>query len=121
MSEVAGIRRFRSRAPFASYNGTTPIPVWSSNKTHFRLNCGGNRQINAALYRIVLTQIRRDGPGYPNLQRRLAEGRTKAEALRTLKPHLSDEVYRRLLLAELETSDATEALTGAVWRRSLPL
>jgi hypothetical protein len=95
--------------------------VWSSNKTHFRLNGGGNRQINAALYRIVLTQIRRDGPGYPNLQRRLAEGRTKAEALQTLKPHLSDEVYRRLPLAELETSDATEALTGAVWRRSLPL
>jgi transposase len=41
---VAGIRRFRSRAAFAMYNGTAPIPVWSGNQDHVRLNRGGNRQ-----------------------------------------------------------------------------
>ncbi|MGH7640617.1 MAG: IS110 family transposase [Candidatus Dormibacteria bacterium] len=113
ISEVAGIGRFRSRAAFAAYNCTAPIPVWSSNKTRFRLNRGGTRQINAALYRIALTQIRRDGPGYPYLKRRLAEGRTKPEALRALKRHLSDEVYRRLLLDSHEHHDPDLRATGA--------
>lgn len=56
LGEVAGAARFRSRAAFAGWNGTAPIPVWSGNDTRHRLNRGGNRQVNAALHRIALTQ-----------------------------------------------------------------
>jgi transposase len=56
--ETAGVGRFRSKAAFARWNGTAPIPVWSGNATKFRLNRGGNRQVNAALHRIAITQCR---------------------------------------------------------------
>jgi transposase len=56
VAEVAGIDRFRSRSAFARWNGTAPIPVWSANE-RFRLNRGGNRQVNAAIHRIAITQM----------------------------------------------------------------
>ena len=58
VGEVAGADRFRSRAAFARWNGTAPIPVWSGNSRNQRLNRGGNRQVNAALHRIAITQWR---------------------------------------------------------------
>jgi transposase len=57
IGEVAGAERFRSRAAFARWNGTAPIPVWSSNTTRHRLNRGGNRQVNAALHRIAIYSV----------------------------------------------------------------
>src|SRR5207245_628171 len=63
LGEVAGAARFRSRAAFARWNGTAPIPAWSGNDSRHRLNRGGNRQVNAALHRIALTQWRGVGPG----------------------------------------------------------
>lgn len=100
LGEVAGAARFRSRAAFAGWNGTAPIPVWSGNDTRHRLNRGGNRQVNAALHRIALTQGRGVGPGRAYVQHRLAAGDTKTEALRLLRRRLSDEVFRRLLVDE---------------------
>jgi transposase len=96
VGEVAGIERFRSRAAFARWNGTAPIPVWSSNDTRHRLNRGGNRQVNAALHRIAITQWRGLGLGQAYVQRRIETGDTKTEALRLLRRRISDEVYRRL-------------------------
>ena len=96
LGETAGISRFRSRAAFAMHNGTAPVPVWSGNHQRHRLNRGGNRQLNAALHRIAITQLRRAGPGRDYLQRRLATGDTKTEAIRALRRRISDEVYRRL-------------------------
>lgn len=100
IGETAGISRFRSRAAYARHNGTAPIPVWSGNTERHRLNRGGNRQLNAALHRIVITQISRPGPTRDYLERLQASGKTKTEALRILRRRLSDEVYRRLLLDE---------------------
>jgi transposase len=97
IGEIGEIRRFRSEAAFARYNGSAPIPVWSGNNDHHRLNPGGNRQLNAALHRIAITQARRDGLGRTYLEQRMNDGKTKREALRALKRRLSDEVYRRLL------------------------
>jgi transposase len=97
VGEVAGVERFRSRAAFARWNGTAPIPVWSSNATRHRLNRGGNRQVNAALHRIAITQWRGLGLGQADVQRRMEAGDTKTEALRLLRRRISDEVYRRLL------------------------
>jgi transposase len=103
LGEVAGAARFRSRAAFARWNGTAPIPVWSGNETRHRLNRGGNRQVNAALHRIALTQWRGVGPGRAYVQHRLGAGSTKTEALRLLRRRLSDEVFRRLLSDETFT------------------
>jgi transposase len=97
VGEVAGVERFRSKAAFATWNGTAPIPVWSGNTTRHRLNRGGNRQVNAALHRIALTQCRDTGLGAAYVQRRMTQGDTRTEALRLLRRRISDEVYRRLL------------------------
>ncbi len=95
IGETAGVDRFADRARFARFNGTAPIPVWSSNTSKFRLNRGGNRQVNAALHRIAVTQLR-GGPGKDYVDRRIASGKTKTEAIRALRRRISDEVYRRL-------------------------
>lgn len=100
IGETAGIDRFGDRARFARFNGTAPIPVWSSNTIRFRLNRGGNRQVNAALHRIAVTQLR-GGPGKDYVERRIAMGNTKAEAIRALRRRISDEVYRRLTIDQV--------------------
>jgi transposase len=96
VAETAGISRFRSRAAFATHNGTAPIPVWSGNLVRHRLNRGGNRQLNSALHRIAITQLRCPGLGQAYVAKRLAAGDTKTEAIRALRRRLSDEVFRRL-------------------------
>lgn len=97
VAETAGIGRFRSEAAFARHNGTAPIPVWSGNTAgRVRLNRSGNRQLNAALHRIAITQLRIPGSaGQQYYRSRLAKKSTK-EALRCLKRHLSRTVYRCL-------------------------
>jgi transposase len=115
IGEVGNISRFRSKAAFARYNGSAPIPVWSGNDDHHRLNPGGNRQLNAALHRIAITQARSGGLGRAYLDHRLQERDTKKEAMRALKRRLSDEVYGRLLadertrMSDKETPDAQAA------------
>lgn len=97
VAETADVRRFRSKDAFARHNGTAPLPVWSGNRERHRLSRTGNRQLNAAIHRIAITQMRwhDDARGY--LERRLANGNTRTEALRALKRRLSDVVYRALL------------------------
>jgi transposase len=97
VGETAGVGRFRSRDAYARHNGSAPIPVWSGNSSRHRLNRGGNRQLNAALHRIAVTQLRQPGPASDLLGRRMAAGATKKEALRSLRRHLSDVVYRCLV------------------------
>lgn len=94
VGETAGIGRFRSRAAFARHNGTAPVPVWSGNQTRHRLSRGGNRQLNLALHRIAVTQLQRPGRGRDYLERRLAAGDTKTEAIRALRRRISDAVFR---------------------------
>jgi len=101
VGETAGAGRFRSKATFARWNGTAPIPVWSGSPDRQRLNRGGNRQVNAALHRIAITQWRGVGPcGRAYVERRIAAGNSKTEAFRLLRRRLSDEVFRRLLADE---------------------
>jgi transposase len=94
VGETADVSRFRSRGPYAMNNGTAPIPVWSGNQTRFRLNRGGNRQLNVAMHRIAITQMRLQGRGRAYFEHRLAAN-TKTEAIRLLRRNISDEVYRR--------------------------
>ena len=114
VGEVAGIERFTSRAAFAMHNGTAPVPVWSGNTERFRLNRGGNRQINVALHRIAITQMQRPGPAQAYIARRRAAGSTKTEALRSLRRFISDEVYRRMRTdAHLSAATPTAVLAAA--------
>jgi transposase len=111
VGETAGARRFRSPAAFARFNGTAPIPVWSANRERFRLNRGGNRQVNLALHRIAVTQLRGIGPGRDYVQRRITAGDSRTEAVRLLRRRLSDVVFRAMLTDEArpERTPATAA------------
>lgn len=97
VAETADVRRFRSKDCFARHNGTAPLPVWSANKVRHRLSRTGNRQLNAAIHRIAVTQMRCNDDAKAYLERRMTSGDTKTEALRALKRKLSDVVYRTLL------------------------
>ena len=97
VGETAGVDRFRSEAAYARHNGTAPLPVWSANKTRHRLSRTGNRQLNCAIHRIAVTQLRCHPKAQAYFASRIAAGNSKAEALRALKRQLSDVVYRRLL------------------------
>ena len=88
--------RFATPDHYAAYNGTAPIEVSSGAKTRHRLSRRGNRKLNHAIHMAAVTQIRHDTPGRVYYQRKLAEGKTKKEALRALKRRISDVVYRRL-------------------------
>jgi transposase len=98
LGETAGILRFRSAAAYARHNGTAPLPVWSSNRARHRLSRTGNRQLNAALHRIAMTQARCHPPARELIARRKADGDGGLEALRILKRRLSDAVYQRSAL-----------------------
>ena len=97
IGETAQVGRFRSKDAFARLNGTAPLPVWSSNKQRHRLSRTGNRQLNAALHRIAMTQARMHRPARELLARRRSNGDGGMEALRVLKRRLSDVVYRAML------------------------
>jgi transposase len=105
VGETAGVDRFKSRAAFARWNGTAPIPVWSGS-TNYRLNRGGNRQVNTALHRIAVTQARLTGAGREYIDSRVARGNDRTEATRMLRRRLSDEVFRRLR-ADLPGANST--------------
>ena len=93
------IERFANRDAYASYNGTAPIERSSGGRVVHRLSLRGNRKLNHALHMIAVTQIRNpDTEGRIYFGRKVAEGKTKKEALRALKRQVSNAVYRQLLL-----------------------
>lgn len=97
IGQTAGITRFRSCHAFARHNGTAPLPAWSGNHRRHRLARTGNRQLNAAIHRIAITQARIHPAARHYLQRRQDSGNTRREAIRALKRRLSDVLYRALL------------------------
>ena len=113
IGETAGIGRLRSRAAFARHNGTAPVPVWSGNQTRHRLSRGGNRQLNLALHRIALTQLQRPGRSRDYLEKRMAAGDTKTEAIRALRRRISDAVFRCMREDEALHATATVPLAQA--------
>jgi len=97
IGHVGDVARFGTRHRFASYNGTAPIEASSGPRKRHRLNPRGNRQLNHAMHMIAVCQIRHPGPGRVYFDRKVAEGKTKKEALRALKRRVSDAVYRQLV------------------------
>ncbi|UOE43160.1 IS110 family transposase [Agromyces larvae] len=95
--ETANVDRFRSEACFAMNAGVAPLPVWSGNtKGRVRMSRTGNRQLNAALHRIAVTQIRLDSLGRAYYRKRLDTGDSTVEALRCLKRRLVRIVFHAL-------------------------
>jgi transposase len=97
VGEAAGVLRFKSESAFARHAGVAPIPVWSGNTAgRVRLTRSGNRQLNAALHRIAVTQIRLDGLGQTYYHTKLNAGASNSEALRSLKRRLARVVFGHL-------------------------
>jgi transposase len=94
---VTDVSRFPGRDHFAAYNGTAPIEVSSGNRKIYRLPGRGNRRLNHAVHMAAVTQIRhRHSNGRAYYDRKLAEGKTHKEALRSLKRRISDAIFARL-------------------------
>jgi transposase len=88
--------RIRSETAWAHLCGVAPLPASSGKTTRHRLNPGGNRQANHALWRIVLTRMSSDKRTRVYVERRVAEGLTKPEIIRVLKRYIAREIYRHL-------------------------
>jgi transposase len=82
-----------SEASFAALCGVSPIEASSGKTRRRRLNRGGDRRANAALYRIALTRARGEQRTRDYLDRRTAQGRTRREAIRCLKRYIAREIY----------------------------
>ena len=96
VAETAGVGRFPSDAKLARLAGVAPIPASSGNRRRHRLDRGGNRQLNCALHRVAVTQGRVHPPAQEFLARKQAEGKSRREALRSLKRHLARAVWQAL-------------------------
>jgi len=102
--------RIRSEAAFAKLCGACPIPASSGMTTgRHRLNRGGHRQANAALYRAVIVRMRFHQPTVDYVARRTADGRTKREIIRCLKRFLAREIYQRVMTDFRERQHITQA------------
>jgi transposase len=94
LGHVGDPARFTTADRFASYNGTAPIEASSGPTKRHRLNPRGNRKLNHAIHMAAVTQVRHNTPGRVYYERKLAEGKSKREALRALKRRISDSVWR---------------------------
>ena len=93
--------RLRNEATFAHLCGASPIDASSGTQQRHRLNRGGDRQANSALWKIVLTRMVCDPDTRAYIDRRMKDGRTKKEAIRCLKRYIAREVYNHLPRTEL--------------------
>ncbi|HJX53990.1 MAG TPA: transposase, partial [Polyangia bacterium] len=97
------VRRFATRGQFASYAGVAPIELSSGGRIVHRLSRRGNRQLNHAIHMVAICQIRqKESEGRVYFERKVAEGKTKREAIRSLKRHVSNAVSPSQLLIDTQ-------------------
>src|SRR6266699_1820341 len=101
LAEIGPIDRFKSDAQLARHGGVAPLEASSGRVQRHRLDRGGNRQLNAALYRIAITQARYHPDARAYLERKQAEGKSRREAIRCLK-----RLLVRVIFNTLKTSPA---------------
>jgi transposase len=89
--------RFPTKAHFASYSGTAPLEASSGEVVRHRLSMAGNRKLNYALHMVAVCQARSDDRGGVYYRKKMAEGKSRKEALRCLKRRISDAVFRSLM------------------------
>jgi transposase len=105
---VGSVARFPTKAHFASYSGTAPVEASSGEVVRHRLSLAGNRHLNTALHMVAVCQARSDVRGGAYYRKKLAEGKSRKEALRCLKRRVSDAVFKTLI-ADLEGSSCSVA------------
>lgn len=96
LAEIGPIDRFKSDAQLARHGGVAPLEASSGRTQRHRLDRGGNRQLNAALYRIAITQARYHPAAQAYLERKRSEGKSRREAIRCLKRLLVRVVFNTL-------------------------
>jgi transposase len=89
--------RLLRESSFAALCGSSPLDASSGRQQRHRLNRGGDRQANAALYIIVISRLRWEPTTKSYMQRRLAEGKTRKEVIRCLKRYVARQVHRAIL------------------------
>ena len=104
--------RLCSEGSYAALCGASPVEASSGKTQRLRLNRGGDRQANAALYRITLSRLRWDSRTQDYLQRRLAEGKTRREAIRCLKRYIAREIFT-LITPKAATALANQSANAA--------
>jgi transposase len=97
LGAVGDVGRFPTKAHFASYSGTAPVEASSGEVVRHRLSLAGNRHLNYALHMVAVCQARSDGRGGAYYRKKMAEGKSRKEALRCLKRRVSDAVFRNLV------------------------
>jgi transposase len=98
IGDIADVSRFPGRGHFAAYNGTAPVEVSSGNHKIHRLSLRGNRRINHAIHMAAINWIRhKHSEGRAYYDKKVAEGKTHKEALRSLKRRISDAIFACLL------------------------
>ena len=96
LAEIGPINRFKTDAQLARHSGVAPLEASSGRIQRHRLDRGGNRQLNSALYRIAITQSRYHPAARAYLERKQAEGKSRREAIRCLKRILARTVFNTL-------------------------
>jgi transposase len=99
LAEIGPIDRFQTDAQLARHSGVAPLQASSGRVQRHRLDRGGNRQLNCALYRIAITQARYHPEARTYLERKQAEGKSRREAIRCLKRILIRVVFNTLKTA----------------------
>jgi transposase len=99
---VGNARRFPTKAHFASYSGTAPVEASSGEVVRHRLSLAGNRRLNNALHMVAICQARSDVRGGAYYRKKIAEGKSRKEALRCLKRRISDAVFKSLMADSLQ-------------------
>jgi transposase len=94
---VGNVARFPTKSRFASYAGTAPVEASSGEVVRHRLSMAGNRKLNYALHMVAVCQARSDARGGAYYRKKMAEGKSRKEALRCLKRRVSDAVFRSLV------------------------
>jgi transposase len=94
---VGSVARFPTKAHFASYSGTAPVETSSGEVVRHRLSLAGNRHLNTALHMVAVCQARSDVRGRAYYRKKIAEGKSRKEALRCLKRRISDAVFKSLM------------------------
>jgi transposase len=103
---VGNVARFPTRAHFASYAGTAPVEASSGEVVRHRLSLAGNRKLNYALHMVAVCQARSDAQSGAYYRKKIAEGKSRKEALRCLKRRVSDAVFRTLMADSLASSSS---------------
>lgn len=107
VAEAAQVARFPTEGHFARYAGTAPIPASSGARHRQRFNRRGNRQLNTSIHRIAVTQLRMHEPAGVYVAKKRTEGKTKTEAIRALKRHITRVVFKTLTSMDQPTDRLT--------------